>query len=46
MQQQAIDVAQDAMQKYSVEKDIAQFIKKEAWVPASLIVREAYKISV
>jgi len=31
MQQQAIEVAQDAMQKYSVEKDIAQYIKKEVW---------------
>ena len=29
MQQQAIDVASDAMEKYSVEKDIAQYIKKE-----------------
>ena len=29
MQQQAIEVASDAMEKYSVEKDIAQYIKKE-----------------
>ena len=29
MQQQAIEVSQEAMQKFSVEKDIAQYIKKE-----------------
>ena len=29
MQQQAIEVASDAMEKYSVEKDIAMYIKKE-----------------
>lgn len=29
MQQQAIEVASDAMEKYTVEKDIAQYIKKE-----------------
>lgn len=29
MQQQAIEVASDAMEKYSIEKDIAQYIKKE-----------------
>lgn len=29
MQSQAIEVAQDAMDKYSIEKDIAQYIKKE-----------------
>lgn len=29
MQQQAIDVASEAMEKYTVEKDIAQHIKKE-----------------
>ncbi|KAG6999449.1 dynein light chain [Physcia stellaris] len=29
MQQQAIDVATEAMDKYSIEKDIAQYIKKE-----------------
>lgn len=29
MQQQAVEVASDAMEKYSVEKDIAQYIKKE-----------------
>ncbi|KAE9987143.1 hypothetical protein EG328_003611 [Venturia inaequalis] len=29
MQQEAIEVAQDAMQKFNIEKEIAQFIKKE-----------------
>lgn len=29
MQQQAIEVASEAMEKYSIEKDIAQFIKRE-----------------
>ena len=29
MQAQAIEVAQEAMEKYSIEKEIAQFIKKE-----------------
>lgn len=29
MQQQAIEVASDAMDKFSIEKDIAQYIKKE-----------------
>ena len=29
MQQEAIDCAQQAMDKFNVEKDIAQFIKKE-----------------
>lgn len=29
MQGQAVEVAQDAMDKYSLEKDIAQYIKKE-----------------
>lgn len=38
MQQQAIDVAQDAMQKYSVEKDIAQYIKKEVRQNQSLVI--------
>ncbi|KAI4240654.1 MAG: hypothetical protein L6R40_005021 [Gallowayella cf. fulva] len=29
MQQQAIDVALEAMEKFTIEKDIAQYIKKE-----------------
>ncbi|EGD89530.2 hypothetical protein H112_03155 [Trichophyton rubrum D6] len=29
MQQEAIEVATEAMEKYHIEKDIAQFIKKE-----------------
>ncbi|KIX07370.1 dynein light chain, cytoplasmic [Rhinocladiella mackenziei CBS 650.93] len=29
MQQEAIEVAQEAMEKFSVEKDIAQHIKRE-----------------
>ncbi|KAL9060099.1 MAG: hypothetical protein Q9206_001173 [Seirophora lacunosa] len=29
MQQQAIEVASDAMEKFTIEKDIAQCIKKE-----------------
>ena len=29
MQQEAIECAQQAMDKFNVEKDIAQFIKKE-----------------
>lgn len=29
MQQQAIEVASDAMEKYTIEKDIAQHIKRE-----------------
>lgn len=29
MQSQAIEVAQDAMEKFNIEKDIAQYIKKE-----------------
>ena len=29
MQNQAVEVAQDAMDKFSIEKDIAQYIKKE-----------------
>ncbi|KAL2039255.1 hypothetical protein N7G274_007923 [Stereocaulon virgatum] len=29
MQQQAIDVSQTAFEKFSIEKDIAQYIKKE-----------------
>ena len=29
MQQEAIEVAQEAMEKYTIEKDIAQYIKKE-----------------
>ena len=29
MQDQAIEVSQDAMEKYTIEKDIAQYIKKE-----------------
>ncbi|MCJ1281100.1 Dynein light chain [Xylographa opegraphella] len=29
MQQEAIDVATEAMDKYTIEKDIAQYIKKE-----------------
>ena len=32
MQNQAIEVAQDAMDKFSIEKDIAQYIKKEVCV--------------
>ncbi|TAQ86566.1 hypothetical protein B7494_g5121 [Chlorociboria aeruginascens] len=33
MQQEAIDVAQEAMSKYSIEKDIAQHIKKTVHAP-------------
>ncbi|KZZ97962.1 Dynein light chain, type 1/2 [Ascosphaera apis ARSEF 7405] len=29
MQQEAIDVATEAMEKFPIEKDIAQYIKKE-----------------
>ena len=29
MQQSAVDYAQDAMEKYTIEKDIAAYIKKE-----------------
>ncbi|KAF9636188.1 putative dynein light chain type protein [Lasiodiplodia theobromae] len=29
MQEQAIEVATEAMQKFNIEKDIAQYIKKE-----------------
>ncbi|KAI9719462.1 MAG: hypothetical protein M1812_003533 [Candelaria pacifica] len=29
MQQEAVEVATEAMSKYNIEKDIAQFIKKE-----------------
>ena len=29
MQRQAVEVAEEAMSKFQVEKDIAQFIKKE-----------------
>ncbi|KAF2453524.1 dynein light chain type 1 [Lineolata rhizophorae] len=29
MQQESIDVATEAMSKYNIEKDIAQYIKKE-----------------
>lgn len=29
MQSQAVEVAQEAMDKFSIEKDIAQYIKKE-----------------
>ncbi|KAJ9650023.1 Dynein light chain [Neophaeococcomyces mojaviensis] len=29
MQQEAIEVAQEAMEKYTIEKDIAQHIKRE-----------------
>jgi len=29
MQQEAIEVAQDAMSQYNIEKDIAQYIKRE-----------------
>ncbi|KAL6713888.1 Dynein light chain [Lecanora helva] len=29
MQDQAIEVAHDAMDKFTIEKDIAQYIKKE-----------------
>ena len=31
MQQQAIDVSQTAFEKFSIEKDIAQYIKKEVY---------------
>lgn len=29
MQSQAVEVAQEAMEKYTIEKDIAQYIKRE-----------------
>ncbi len=32
MQQQAIEVSQTAFEKFSIEKDIAQYIKKEVIV--------------
>lgn len=32
MQQQAIEVSQTAFEKFSIEKDIAQYIKKEVTV--------------
>ena len=37
MQDQAIEVAQDAMEKYTIEKDIAQFIKKEVLVTERIL---------
>lgn len=36
MQRQAVEVAEEAMSKYQVEKDIAQFIKKEVRQHAGL----------
>ncbi|MCJ1412969.1 Dynein light chain [Ptychographa xylographoides] len=35
MQQEAVDVATEAMEKFSIEKDIAQYIKKEVGIPPS-----------
>jgi hypothetical protein len=36
MQNQAIEVAQEAMDKFSIEKDIAQHIKKEVCIIGSV----------
>ncbi|RDW73156.1 hypothetical protein BP6252_07063 [Coleophoma cylindrospora] len=36
MQQEAIDVASEGMSKFSIEKDIAQYIKKTASEPTHL----------
>ena len=33
MQQQAVEVSQTAMEKFGLEKDIAQYIKKEVLYP-------------
>ncbi|PNS17388.1 Guanine nucleotide-binding protein subunit gamma [Sphaceloma murrayae] len=33
MQQESIDVAQEAMSKFNIEKDIAHHIKKTVWFP-------------
>lgn len=33
MQRQAVEVAEEAMSKFQVEKDIAQYIKKEVRRP-------------
>ena len=41
MQQQAIEVSQTAFEKFSIEKDIAQYIKKEVTV-ASLQATRIY----
>ncbi|OAX83363.1 dynein light chain, cytoplasmic [Emergomyces africanus] len=40
MQQEAIEVATEAMDKYHIEKDIAQYIKKEAAVALVLPLLE------
>ncbi|MCJ1398375.1 Dynein light chain [Xylographa trunciseda] len=36
MQQEAIEVATEAMDKFSIEKDIAQYIKKEVSITTRL----------
>ena len=45
MQSQAVEVAQEAMEKYTIEKEIAQYIKKEvcasriAWVRSYMLLQ-------
>ena len=36
MQQDAVDCATQAMEKYNIEKDIAAYIKKVGWLPLSI----------
>ena len=36
MQQDAVDCATQAMEKYNIEKDIAAYIKKVCWLPLSI----------
>lgn len=37
MQQDAVDCATQAMEKYNIEKDIAAYIKKVLWGRGSLV---------
>ena len=37
MQRQALEVAEEAMSKFQVEKDIAQYIKKEVRCPTGCV---------
>lgn len=37
MQQDAVECATQALEKYNIEKDIAAYIKKVAWLVMSLV---------
>lgn len=44
MQQDAVDCAMQAMEKYNIEKDIAAYVKKVSWVAGEINIQIKYPV--